>query len=105
MKKVLVMLLAALSIFALASCGGNDEAAENDNAVSYTHLDVYKRQLYGLPWQSPLQYCCDVSQYITVCKIMILTSSALCRKIGNMMKKRREFHGGVLRCEIKRKGF
>ena len=36
MKKVLVMLLAALSIFALASCGGNDEAAENDNAESTT---------------------------------------------------------------------
>lgn len=30
------MLLAALSIFALASCGGNDEAAENDNAESTT---------------------------------------------------------------------
>ncbi len=36
MKKVLVMLLAALSIFALASCGGNDEAAENNNAESTT---------------------------------------------------------------------
>ena len=36
MKKVLVMLLAALSIFALASCGGNDGAAENDNAESTT---------------------------------------------------------------------
>ena len=30
------MLLAALSIFALASCGGNDEAAENNNAESTT---------------------------------------------------------------------
>lgn len=36
MKKVLVMLLAALSIFAFASCGGNDDTAEGDNAESTT---------------------------------------------------------------------
>ena len=51
MKKIVAMMLCACMMLGLVGCGGGDTAASNrvviytsDDAVSYTHLDVYKRQ-------------------------------------------------------------
>ena len=34
--------------------GGNDEREQTLNPVSYTHLDVYKRQVYNLLTKMPI---------------------------------------------------
>ena len=49
MKRTAAYLLAFAMIFALAGCGrGSDNVPVDSDAVSYTHLDVYKRQVIGL---------------------------------------------------------
>ena len=64
MKKILSFSLSlafilALSLPAFAASNGPDIPTEpaaytvTVNAVSYTHLDVYKRQLYPSSWASP----------------------------------------------------
>ena len=45
----MVMMLGISSAFALTGCGGSDESG--DTAVSYTHLDVYKRQQNALTFE------------------------------------------------------
>ena len=45
MKKVLFMLLV---MFALSACQSKDSYVKEFSAVSYTHLDVYKRQVPAL---------------------------------------------------------
>ena len=45
MKKYVSLFLALIMIFTLASCGGKTEENTTVSPVSYTHLDVYKRQL------------------------------------------------------------
>ena len=45
MKKWTAFLLALALCGSLAACGGGNNAqADSTEAVSYTHLDVYKRQ-------------------------------------------------------------
>ena len=48
---LMMIMVMAFGVFALTGCGGTDDSAESDtlvvglDAVSYTHLDVYKRQI------------------------------------------------------------
>ena len=44
MKKFLTFLLAAVLVISLTACGKDDAIATVQEPVSYTHLDVYKRQ-------------------------------------------------------------
>ena len=46
LKKPVALLTAALTAASLlAGCGGSSEEGAGADAVSYTHLDVYKRQI------------------------------------------------------------
>ena len=60
MKKILLILVACIALFA---CENERPQFENEpnvsDAVSYTHLDVYKRQMYG-GWRGiPTYYLCQ----------------------------------------------
>ena len=44
-KRLLAAILSCAMVFALTACGGSEGAGSGSlKAVSYTHLDVYKRQ-------------------------------------------------------------
>ena len=51
MKKMATIVLGLALVLTLVGCGNNAQSSDAHNAesVSYTHLDVYKRQRYILP--------------------------------------------------------
>ena len=49
MKRFLSAALAAAMAVSLVACGGTTSAPAGSTPVSYTHLDVYKRQIMGTP--------------------------------------------------------
>ena len=49
MKKLISLALALLvAALLISSCAKDDDNGTADTTVSYTHLDVYKRQTYHL---------------------------------------------------------
>ena len=50
---LMMIMVMAFGVFALTGCGGSDDSAESDTPVSYTHLDVYKRQVLSLQISYP----------------------------------------------------
>ena len=44
MQRLFSLMMAVLTMLSLTACGGNATSSTPASAVSYTHLDVYKRQ-------------------------------------------------------------
>ena len=57
-KKLAVLLVLMLAVMsAVVGCGGTSSSGERTvTAVSYTHLDVYKRQVMGRELVSPMAW-------------------------------------------------